>query len=101
MLVVLCSELLAVSGKTWEARGYSILEEMEVPSFRYVLSLRIMEDLPNPCNRLAPLQVSMATHGLPVWHHQWHVSIFMCVVGRGESSTNIHSHSPTLSIEPT
>lgn len=82
MPVVLCPGLLVVSGKTWEAWGYFIVEETEVPSLRYVLSHldRITEDLPKPYNRLAPLHVSMATHGLPVWHHQLHVCIFTCVV---------------------
>ena len=46
---------------------------------------RITEDLPKPYNRLAPLHVSMATHGLPVWHHQLDVCIFTCVVEVGGS----------------
>lgn len=89
------SRLLVVSGRRPGKPGAAFtLEETEVPSLRYVLSLldRITEDLPKPYNRLAPLHVSMATHGLPVWHHQLHVCIFACVVEAGEHSTNIHSH---------
>lgn len=100
LVVVLCPGLLVVSGKTWEAWGYSILEETEVPSFRYVLSFLDMntEALPNPYNRSAPSHVSMATHVLPLWHHQLHVHIYVC----GGGSLQLIS-IPILppSIEPT